>query len=780
MARRTLAATAAAALAIAAPAVAMAHGDNGGHGGRGHDGPGRGHAGHVHPGHGGDHGSAAQTCSPDAALLGFTDALDKTRFAGTDVGGLSALTLGGDHRRSSGRSPANARVLVDNQGTTPARTYDLRIDTNAGRRGDGLAAKVVGTTTLRRPDGTPWTGSTFDGEGLQQLPDGTLLASSETEPAIRRFSANGKQLGELPVPPRLRITPNGEASVNLAFEGLGLSPDGRTLFAGMEGPLSGDGATAAGEGRNRIVRYERDHRGDWKLAGQLGYLTDSGLAISELQVVGDDELLVLERGFVAGVGNVVRVYQAFTTGADDVSGEASLSRDGIRFVAKRLLVDLGDCPPSGATNPGTQANPLIDNVEAMALGGKLDGDARELFLLSDDNFSAGQVTRLYRLAVKLRGEPVLESRASYDALKMQPGPVSGRTGVNPANGVTPPFAGQPVPGFSGALDDGKGGFWGMPDNGFGSKENSADFLLRVYHVKPQWKTARGGRGELVLDRFISLRDPNRKIPFRLVNGDTRERLLTGADFDIESIQRDRDGNLWFGDEFGPYLLNTTPDGRVLRAPVPLPGIKSPQSNELAPGETPNLPSSGGFEPLAISTDGRTLYSITEKALSTDADQTLRVVHEFDIRSGRYTGRTWSFHLSAPTDRFVADAQVLPGNRLLMIERDNAGGVAARVKRLIEADLDDAPAADGTLPTRTVVDLLRIRDPFGVSLPAPAGGVGFGDPFGFPLVSVETVVSLGGDRLLMMNDNNFPGDAGRVPGKPDDVEAIVFRVPGLED
>ena len=115
----------------------------------------------------------------------------------------------------------------------------------------------------------------------------------------------------------------------------------------------------------------------------------------------------------------------------------------------------------------------------------------------------------------------------------------------------------------------------------------------------------------------------------------------------------------------------------------------------------------------------------------------------------------------------------------MIERDNSGGSAARVKRLIEVDLDDTPAADGTLPTRTVVDLLRIRDPFGVSLPAPAGGFGFGDPFAFPFVSVETVLPLGGDRLLMANDNNFPGDAGRVPGKPDDLEAIILRVPGLE-
>ncbi|MDW5594542.1 esterase-like activity of phytase family protein [Conexibacter stalactiti] len=750
MSRRTLAAATAAALALAAPAAAGAHGR-----------------------HGGDTPAVRGVCSPDATLLGFSDQLDKTTFAGGDVGGLSALTLGG----GAGWA-ANARTLVDNQGATNARTYDLRIGARGRHGRDGAPdVRVTGTTTLRRPDGTAYTGRDLDGEGLVTLRDGSLLVSSETEPSIRRFSRSGRQLGELPVPERFRIAPAGEASTNQALEGLGASPDGRTLFAAMEGPLSADGTTADGRARNRILRYTADRRGDWTLAGQLGYATDPGLAITEVQVVDDEQLLVLERGFVAGAGNTIRVYQAFLAGADDVSGEPTLARDGVRLVAKRLLADLGDCPPGDATNPGRQANPLLDNVEGMALGERLRDGARELYLLSDDNFSSGQVTRLYRLAVTLRDEPVLEARASYDALQWQPGPESGRA-VTPANGVATPFPGQPVPGFSGALSDGRDGFWGMPDNGFGSKGNSADFLLRLYHVRPQWKGARGGSGRLLLDRFVSLRDPDRKIPFEIVNGATRERLLTGADFDLESVQRDRWGNLWFGEEFGPYLLQTSPDGRVLRAPVPLPGVKSPASPDLAPGETPNLPGSRGFEPMAASADGRTLYPILEGALTTEPDQTIRRVYEFDVRSGQYTGRTWSFHVSAPAGIVVGDAQLLPGNRLLMIERDDLEGVAARVKRLIEVDLDDAPAADGTLPTRTVLDLLRIRDPFGISLPAPVGGIGFGDPFAFPLQSVETLLPLSGDRLLIANDNNFPGSNGRVPGKPDDVEAIVVRVPGL--
>ena len=45
------------------------------------------------------------------------------------------------------------------------------------------------------------------------------------------------------------------------------------------------------------------------------------------------------------------------------------------------------------------------------------------------------------------------------------------------------------------VDNGDGTFWAMPDNGFGAKGNSADFLLRLYHVTPEWETADGGAGD---------------------------------------------------------------------------------------------------------------------------------------------------------------------------------------------------------------------------------------------------------------------------------------------
>jgi hypothetical protein len=327
-------------------------------------------------------------CGPGADLVAFSDTLNKTTFGGTAVGGLSAIAL---------RGGAHARALVDNQAATNARFYDLDLDAHGG-----FAPTVQGVTTLRRADGTPYTGTDFDGEGLVSLPDGSILASSETEPAIRHFSPDGVELGDLEVPDRFRVAPAGDATNNLTLEGLGLSPDGHDLWAAMEGSLAPDGTTADGRARLRFLHYERSGDG-FALVGQVAYLADPLLGVSEVQVVDGGELLVLERGFQAGVGNTVRVYRASVAGAADVTALTSLARPDVAFVPKALLVDVGQCPSAGATNPGTQQNPLLDNIEGMAMGHGAGGGRRELFLVSDDNFGAGQVTRVYELAAELHG-----------------------------------------------------------------------------------------------------------------------------------------------------------------------------------------------------------------------------------------------------------------------------------------------------------------------------------------------------------------------------------------
>jgi hypothetical protein len=126
-----------------------------------------------------------------------------------------------------------------------------------------------------------------------------------------------------------------------------------------------------------------------------------------------------------------------------------------------------------------------------------------------------------------------------------------------ATGISLPFRGQPVQGFSGVKAMKDGSYWVLTDNGYGSKANSPDAMLMFHQVRPDWKS-----GSVTLLRTVFLHDPDRKVPFAIVNEATETRYLTGADFDIESMQFIGD-SVWFGDELGPYLVRTDRAGKII-------------------------------------------------------------------------------------------------------------------------------------------------------------------------------------------------------------------------
>lgn len=171
----------------------------------------------------------------------------------------------------------------------------------------------------------------------------------------------------------------------------------------------------------------------------------------------------------------------------------------------------------------------------------------------------------------------LVGRAVLPAATFVEGPASGSL-------IGSKFSSQPVQGISCLVDVKDGTFWAMPDNGYGGIENSADFRLRVYRIRPELKTADGGGGNVSVESYIELRDPDHKIKFAITNEFSNERVLTGADFDIESMRVAGDGTIWIGDEFGPFLLHFDSSGKLLDAPIALtdpdaPGqeVRSPQN-----------------------------------------------------------------------------------------------------------------------------------------------------------------------------------------------------------
>ncbi|CAM3687193.1 esterase-like activity of phytase family protein [Isoptericola cucumis] len=370
-------------------------------------------------------------------------------------------------------------------------------------------------------------------------------------------------------------------------------------------------------------------------------------------------------------------------------------------------------------------------------------------------------------------EPTLQGRATLSADFLADGPPSGAD-ASAANGRQGPWDGQVVPGFSAMIDNGDGTFWAQPDNGFGSKDNSADFLLRSYLVEPDWDLGgtggkgTGGTGEIEVLDHISYDDANGVLDFPIVNDGTDDRLLTGADLDIESVVRAKDGTLWVGDEFGPFLLHFDADGTLLEKPFPLPGgLRSPQNPYLADGEEPTVRASRGLEAMAGTKGGRYLYPVLEGALPGDDDQRRREILEFDTRRGEYTGRTWDYQADQEAN-VIGDAFAVGRDSFWVVERDDHEGPASVTKRVYEFDLS-LTDRDGFVRKELVLDALRVDNPRGID----AGeGYGLGDTYALPVQSFETVLRLRDGRILIGNDNNYPGNAARNPGTPDDTEMVV--------
>ncbi|HKA83528.1 MAG TPA: esterase-like activity of phytase family protein, partial [Acidimicrobiales bacterium] len=262
-------------------------------------------------------------------------------------------------------------------------------------------------------------------------------------------------------------------------------------------------------------------------------------------------------------------------------------------------------------------------------------------------------------------QPTLAGRAVLPADSLAPGPPSGAAvpppGVTSINGIAFPRPQQPVAGFSAVVAGReRGEYLAMPDNGFGAKANSRDFLIRAYFVRPDFKTARGGSGAVAVDtrpgKFIEFGDPDGLIGFPIVDEGTSDRLLSGADIDPESLQRGADGDLWVGDEFGPWILHFDATGRLLDPPFATPGLMSP-NNPFLGGSPATQPNSRGYEAMAITPDGERLYAALEGATVAEAGSTHRHVFEFSVGSQGFTGRSWTYRTEQP-GYMVADMWAL--------------------------------------------------------------------------------------------------------------------------
>jgi len=356
--------------------------------------------------------------------------------------------------------------------------------------------------------------------------------------------------------------------------------------------------------------------------------------------------------------------------------------------------------------------------------------------------------------------------------------------ANPASGLAMPFPGQPLQGMSGVRSLGDDRFLFLTDNGFGSKANSADAMLMFNILKMDWET-----GAVAIEKTVFLKDPNRVVPFPIVTEHSENRYLTGADFDPESIQNVGD-HYWIGDEFGPWLIEVDAEGVVLQVVKTNPGgidYKSPDNqftSQPAAGATVtgiNTGRSGGYEGMAQSMDGSTLYPLLEKpffdeasgALETIDGKTVLRMLEFNVADATWSDKIRYYPLEDAAHA-IGDFNIIEGTRALIIERDNFEGDdgrenAAAFKRVYLVDLEDADE-NGVLRKIAYIDLMNIKDPDGIAPRGTRDGT-----FTFPFFTIENVDLVDETTIIVADDNNYPGSTGREAGRADDNEYILLDV-----
>ncbi|MDH4413229.1 MAG: esterase-like activity of phytase family protein [Rhizobium sp.] len=376
------------------------------------------------------------------------------------------------------------------------------------------------------------------------------------------------------------------------------------------------------------------------------------------------------------------------------------------------------------------------------------------------------------------------------------GSVPGKDGVR-LTGLSLPFDGQPLQGFSGIKAMADGSFWSLSDNGFGSKTNSTDAMLMLHHLTFDWDA-----GSVKVEKTLFLTDPDRKAPFPIAMEGSDKRYLTGADFDVESIQPVADG-FWVGEELGPYILKFSTEGVLTDVIATKAGeidVKSPDNPTIVVPANPaakmpafNLKRSGGYEGLALSKDGTKLYGLLEGPLyledgsveKADGLTALRII-ELDAASKAWTGKTWLYPLSEGGEA-IGDFNMIDETTALVIERDNGAGVVekacadpkapaadcfavpAKHKRIYKIEMTEENAGKAVRKIG-YIDLMKIEDPDNKK--RQGGGEGFYD---MPFVTIENVDVVDPTHIIVGNDNNLPFSAGRALDKADDNEFVLLEV-----
>lgn len=266
------------------------------------------------------------------------------------------------------------------------------------------------------PDAAGPLGPAFDPEGIVVHPlTGHLLVSDEYGPSLLEINRAGQEVRRYDIPARLLPRNAATGVVNYAsddgnsagkrtnrgFEGLAISPDGRTVYAMLQSAMLDEGA---GNGVfNRIVAFDTQTARPiaqyaYRMAG-----SSQGRGISALVALNDHEFLVLERnnrglGVDGTLGSGTadwnkKVFRIDLTGATDVS-DVDLDAPGAVFtpVTKNTTpwLDLAASATLADLSLAALGGVSPEKWEGLTVGPRLNDGSYLVLAGTDNDYSVTQ------------------------------------------------------------------------------------------------------------------------------------------------------------------------------------------------------------------------------------------------------------------------------------------------------------------------------------------------------------------------------------------------------
>lgn len=266
--------------------------------------------------------------------------------------------------------------------------------------------------------------------------------------------------------------------------------------------------------------------------------------------------------------------------------------------------------------------------------------------------------------------------------------------------------------------------------------------------------------------------------------------------DVEGLAYNpKDDTFWISDEYGPYLVQVKRDGTLIQRLAPK-GI----SAELNTPELPLkdvLPASyltrrqnRGAEAVGITPDGKWMFMAMQSPLrnpdkNVDNSRTLRIL-KLDLATLQPVAEyayiaddAKQFKDLKQGDIVISDLNVINENTLLIDERDKNAGDKAQLKKIYLIDLskatnilgqyDDSTKAGKTLEQLTVAELTKA----GITVPTKKTILDAVE-FKYPNEKIEGISLVNGNKLVIVNDNDFGVD--KPDSKENGTDLWTFELP----